>query len=174
MSRKIIIVLKIYFHVCDSIQQLLKGSTTIQNFPVAYQKRLYLNVIEGNMKLRSIRLYYFCTFSFHLNSTLIPKTVITNINSCPCRIKNIVSISWDQKQPSRGVLGKRCSENMQQIYRRTPMPKYDFNKLAKQTSAWVLSCKFAAYFQRPFPRSTSRWLLLWDVSIKITSQALFD
>ena len=23
-------------------------------------------------------------------------------------------------QPSRGVLGKRCSENMQQIYRRTP------------------------------------------------------
>ena len=134
MSRKIIIVLKIYFHVCDSIQQLLKGSTTIQNFPVAYQKRLYLNVIEGNMKLRSIRLSYFCTFSFHLNSTLIPKTVITNINSCPCRIKNIVSISWDQKQPSRGVLGKRCSENMQQIYRRTPMPKYDFNKVAKQSN----------------------------------------
>ena len=27
-----------------------------------------------------------------------------------------------QKQPSRGVLKKRCSENMQQIYRRTPMP----------------------------------------------------
>ena len=28
-----------------------------------------------------------------------------------------------------GVLRKRCSENMQQIYRRTPMPKYDFNKV---------------------------------------------
>ena len=26
-----------------------------------------------------------------------------------------------QKQPSRGVLRKRCSKNMQQIYRRTPM-----------------------------------------------------
>ena len=25
---------------------------------------------------------------------------------------------------------KRCSENMQQIYRRTPMPKIDFNKVA--------------------------------------------
>ena len=37
-----------------------------------------------------------------------------------------------QKQPSRGVLRKRCSENMQQIYRRTPMPKCDFNKVAKQ------------------------------------------
>ena len=28
-----------------------------------------------------------------------------------------------QKQPSIGVLKKRCSENMQQIYRRTLMPK---------------------------------------------------
>ena len=34
-----------------------------------------------------------------------------------------------QKQPFRGVLKKRCSENMQQIYRRTPMLKYDFNEV---------------------------------------------
>ena len=44
---------------------------------------------------------------------------------------------------------------MQQIYRRTPMPKCNFNKVAKQlywnhTSAWVFSCKFAAYFQNTF------------------------
>ena len=38
----------------------------------------------------------------------------------------------DQKQPPRGVLKKRCSENMQQIYRRTLMPKCDFNKAALQ------------------------------------------
>ena len=31
-----------------------------------------------------------------------------------------------QKQPSRDVLSKRCSENMQQIYSRRPMPKCDF------------------------------------------------
>ena len=37
-----------------------------------------------------------------------------------------------QKQPPRGVLRKRCSKNMQQIYRRTPMPKCDFSKVAKQ------------------------------------------
>ena len=37
-----------------------------------------------------------------------------------------------QKQPSRGVLRKRCSENMQEIYGRTPMPKCGFNKVAKQ------------------------------------------
>ena len=30
----------------------------------------------------------------------------------------------------RGVLIKRCSENMQQIYRKTPMSNYDFNKIA--------------------------------------------
>ena len=35
-----------------------------------------------------------------------------------------------QKQPPRGAPRKRCSENMQQIYRRTPMPKCDFNKVA--------------------------------------------
>ena len=35
------------------------------------------------------------------------------------------------KQPSSGVLRKRYSENMQQIYRKTPMSKFDFNKVAK-------------------------------------------
>ena len=38
----------------------------------------------------------------------------------------------DQKQPPRGVPRKMCSENMHQIYRRTPMAKCDFNKIAKQ------------------------------------------
>ena len=55
------------------------------------------------------------------------------------------------KQPSKGVPRKRSSENMQQIYWRTPMPKCDFNKVAYQlywnrSSAWVFSGKFAAYF----------------------------
>ena len=55
----------------------------------------------------------------------------------------------------RGVLRKRCFENMQQLYRRTPMPKCEFNTDAKQlywnhTSLWVFSCKFAVYFQTTF------------------------
>ena len=33
-----------------------------------------------------------------------------------------------QKQPPGGVPRKKCSENMQQIYRGTTMPKCDFNK----------------------------------------------
>ena len=36
-----------------------------------------------------------------------------------------------QKQLSRDVLGKRCYENMQQIYKRTPMLNCNFNKVAK-------------------------------------------
>ena len=42
----------------------------------------------------------------------------------------ILSKNIFQKQPSRGVHTKRCSENMLQIYKRTPMPKCDFNKVA--------------------------------------------
>ena len=36
-----------------------------------------------------------------------------------------------------GVLRKKFSENIQQIYRRTPMPKCNFNKVAKQTGDLV-------------------------------------
>ena len=60
-----------------------------------------------------------------------------------------------QKQPYRGNLKERCSENMHQIYRRTTMQKSNLNKVPLHgwipvASAWVLSCKFAAYFQNPF------------------------
>ena len=59
------------------------------------------------------------------------------------------------KQTSPAVLRKRCSENMQQIYRRTPMAKCSFTKVAKllywnHTTTWVFSCRFAAYFQSTF------------------------
>ena len=68
-------------------------------------------------------------------------------------------VGWNgnrvHKQPPRDVPSKRRSKNMQQICRRTPMPKCSFNKVALQlywnrTSAWVFSCKFAAYFQNTF------------------------
>ena len=54
------------------------------------------------------------------------------------QIKSII-IKWDITL-SIGVLIKWCSENMQQIHRRTPMSKCD------HTSAWAFSYKFAAYF----------------------------
>ena len=66
-----------------------------------------------------------------------------------------------QGQPSVDALMKMCSVNMLVIYRRTPMPKRDFNRVTKQlyqnhTSTWVFSCKFAAYFQNTWIFSEQR------------------
>ena len=46
--------------------------------------------------------------------------------------RTIKIINYIRTQPSRGALKKSCSENMQQIYRRTPMRKCNFNKVARQ------------------------------------------
>ena len=59
---------------------------------------------------------------------------------------------------------------MQQIYRRTHMPKCDFNNVAVQlygncTFAWVFSCKFAAYIQNTFTKNISRGLVLSIVNV---------
>ena len=53
------------------------------------------------------------------------------------RFRYFVNFSQIKKQPSRGVLRKRCCENMLLIYRRTPMPKCDFNKVALQEHLWT-------------------------------------
>ena len=56
-----------------------------------------------------------------------------------------------QKQLSRGYLRKRCSGKIQQIYRRTPIPKFDFNKVA---------LNLLNIFRVPFPKNTPGWLFL--------------
>ena len=48
------------------------------------------------------------------------------------------------------------------------MPKYDFNKVAKQlywnhTSAWVFSGKFVLVFRMPFYKNASGGLLLTEI-----------
>ena len=60
-----------------------------------------------------------------------------------------------QKQPPRGVLKKRCSEDMQQIYRRSPMPKCEIALRHGCSPANLLNV-----FRTHFPRNTSGWLLL--------------
>ena len=52
-----------------------------------------------------------------------------------------------QKQPPRGVLKKRCSENIPQIYRRTPMLKCDFNKVALDGCFCLLRIYFRLNFR---------------------------
>ena len=81
---------------------------------------------------------------------------------------------------SRGVLSKSCSENMQQIYRRTPMPKCGINKnaLPIYRRTRMPKCDFEIFieitlghscslvnllhiFRTPFTKNTSGWLLLY-------------
>ena len=50
--------------------------------------------------------------------------------------KDLCTINLNlQKQPPRGVPRKKCSENMQEIHRRTPMSRCDFNKFALHSDA---------------------------------------
>ena len=70
-----------------------------------------------------------------------------------------------QKKPPRSVLGKSCSENLQQIYRRSPMPKCDFNKAASnfiEITLWhgCSPVNLLHNFRTPFTKNTSGWLLL--------------
>ena len=72
-----------------------------------------------------------------------------------------------RKQPFRGVLDKRCSENMQQIYGRTPTPKCDlfcnFIEIALRHGASPIN--LLHIFRTPFPKNTAGGLLLsYDVS----------
>ena len=64
------------------------------------------------------------------------------------------SFKWNLEDPSRGVLRKRCSETMQQIYRRTSMPKCGFNKIGKKL------VNLLHIFRTLFPKNTSGGLLL--------------
>ena len=80
---------------------------------------------------------------FPINHDIKQIIIPSNISSQGIEVSEIISVlsqlenvihniravlmSKFPKQPSRGVLRKRCFQNMQQIYRRTPMPKCDFN-----------------------------------------------
>ena len=65
-----------------------------------------------------------------------------------------------QKQPSRGVLKKRCSENMPQIGKRTPMPKLlcNFIEIALQHKCSPVN--LLHIIRTPFHKNTSGRLLL--------------
>ena len=96
-------------------------------------------------------------------------TLQAKIKECFCYCKRVVKVYW--REMSQNVLHvtvlkvseaaiQRCSYKKvlwkyAQIYKRAPMPKSDFNKVAlllywNCTLAWMFSCKFAAYIQFHF------------------------
>ena len=75
-------------------------------------------------------------------------------------LKHFPADSWAwQKQSSRGALIKKCSQNMQQIYRKTPMPKCDFNKVRNFIEITLrrgcFPVNFLHIFRTRFPKNTS-------------------
>ena len=93
-------------------------------------------------RLVSLYLFNFSGYVFHVDfyDNLLPINPIIAVAasaSALSKLHLIISLPF-QKQPSRGVLRKRCSENMQQIYRRIPLSNCDFNKVAKQLTFWKL------------------------------------
>ena len=79
----------------------------------------------------------------------------------PTRYSSFQSFSWKymQKQSTRGIHIKRCSEKMQQIYRRTPMSKCNFTHFALRHGCSPVN--LLHFFRTPFPENTSGWLLLY-------------
>ena len=71
--------------------------------------------------------------------------------------KQLTTWSCYQKQPSRGVLRKRCFENMQQSYRTTPMQS-NFSEITLWH--WCSPVSLLHIFRTPFPKNISGWLLL--------------
>ena len=65
-----------------------------------------------------------------------------------------------QKQPSRGAVRKRCSKNMQQIYRKTPMLKLQSNFIEITLRYGCSPVNLLHILRTPFSRSTSGRLLL--------------
>ena len=74
-------------------------------------------------------------FSWVLNASLkcSLKTVLVNVNMFTVDLLLLIILFCSFiLQPPKRVLTRRCSENTQQIYRRTPMLKCDFSEFAKQ------------------------------------------
>ena len=119
---------------------------------------------------------------------LIVKSVLTSVQrlfslsiiyfkSFVPRLLKIIATRKNHKQPPRGVLRKRCSESIQQIYRRAPMLKCNFNKVARNVIEILLRYGYSfvnllIIFRTPFPKNTSGGLLLKNYKSKIISNHL--
>ena len=74
----------------------------------------------------------------------------------------LILLWYFQKQPSKVVLRKRCSENIQQIYRRTPMPLW--HGCSPVNLLHILGT--------PFPKNTfERCSLIMNITITLAMQS---
>ena len=92
-------------------------------------------ILAGKTQYKEEKMYikshWFKQTIFEMIRFFLTNLINSTLFSVELRIKYLKSskIPEIQKQPSRVVLSKRCSENMQQIYRRTPMPNFNMGVL---------------------------------------------
>ena len=117
--------------------------TVIPEYPILMQENTDQKNSEYGHFSRSVNLYLFFSMLLKLFSLE------------PCR-------KFRSSHP-QVFFYKWCSENMHKIYRRTPTPKYDFNKVAKQLEIelWHESSpvNLQHIFATPFSKNISGVLL---------------
>ena len=97
-------------------------------------EKLELNGLQTQLtKLKKFTMYKICVLAFTNAGDGVPSECLYKRTDEDGKFFKFLSLFMViQKQPSRSVLRKRCSENMLQFYRRTLVPKCDFNKVAFQ------------------------------------------
>ena len=126
-------------HLCDRAFKDRKKTDIFKNLKIRYYKMSSTETFRVRDCIYvTVILYFHLEFYIPIHITVI-----------------LHSINAQQKQPSRGVLIKRCSENMQQIYRKTPVSKCDSNKA-------------------PFPKSTSGELKSEYRKIRTRNNSVFE
>ena len=90
------------------------------------QKGCFWKCLTKMFRVNTPNFYHVNKISYHIDRMI--SFLVLHCQSPVLIHANVLPES--QKQPSRGVLRKRCSRNMQQIYRGTPMVKCDFNKVS--------------------------------------------
>ena len=132
-----------------------------------------------------------CPLVIHSNKTRWGYTndVSYTLYDCKCDdafyqcLKKVIYLYYEshpQKQPSIDALRKKCSENMQPIYRRSPMPKCDLNKVAYCSLTEIAlrhGCSpinLLHMFRAPFYKNTYRGLLLHPLRLLEPYWFIFD
>ena len=135
------------------------------------------------------KLYFHSSLPLNLDSYYQDIDLIPLIFSCKqnswcywyTSFSLVAFVFWaKQKQSSRGVFKKRCSEDMQQIYWRTLMLKCDFSKVAKQLYHDISVIAGRINYKRFQNDHDERWqfsgplpvLVLFSLLISVSSCAL--
>ena len=133
-----------------------------------------MNVIiyHSNIKnFRSINGIHFLTKTKLTERWLKLLFLLLTTLSFPDHVEELFTVTYFifQKQPFRGVLWKRCPEDMQQIYR-TPMPKCDFNKVASFLRTPLQGCFWFFHSERRLEGQTENKI---NVSKDFTGKQIF-